>query len=313
MGQSQSSKFDKLFTLICTDNTEELTRQLRSCSSPEQTSCLSNLSDADKSATLLMYAAFYGNMAICRLLLESGAQLFSRDNEGRNVLFYAIAGQAYNVAKYLIENALTDFDNDTRKNFINNSDNTGETCLHEAVKVHAVSCIELLLKHEIDVNIVNKDGVTALHRAVDLGKCFLIASIVSNIQMNLGHPDIVRLLLKHKAELNTKDASGWTPLHVASAHNDVELVRLLINRGARLNATDNQGHSPLKWARETGSRDVFSYLKSQGGKEFDSSSTSTASTATTAPQRSSKKRKNLTKISSTTTVQDDNPTEKINF
>ncbi len=131
--------------------------------------------------------------------------------------------------------------------------------------------------------------------------------------MNLGHPDIVRLLLKHKAELNTKDASGWTPLHVASAHNDVELVRLLINRGARLNATDNQGHSPLKWARETGSRDVFSYLKSQGGKEFDSSSTSTASTATTAPQRSSKKRKNLTKISSTTTVQDDNPTEKINF
>jgi ankyrin repeat protein len=170
MGQSQSSKFDKLFTLICTDNTEELSRQLRSCSSPEQTKCLSNLSDADKSATLLMYAAFYGNMAICRLLLESGAQIFSRDNEGRNVLFYAIAGQAYNVAKYLIETALIDFDNEIRKNFINNSDNTGETCLHEAVKVHAVSCIELLLKHDIDVNIVNKDGVTALHRAVDLGK-----------------------------------------------------------------------------------------------------------------------------------------------
>jgi hypothetical protein len=169
MGQSQSSKFDKLFTLICTDNTEELSRQLRSCSSPEQTKGLSNLSDTDKAATLLMYAAFYGNMAICRLLLESGAQLFSRDNEGRNVLFYAIAGQAYNVAKYLIETSLADFDAETRKNFINNSDNTAETCLHEAVKVHAVSCIELLLKHEIDVNIVNKDGVTALHRAVDLG------------------------------------------------------------------------------------------------------------------------------------------------
>jgi len=105
-----------------------------------------------------------------------------------------------------------------------------------------------------------------------------------------GHPDIVRLLLKHKAELNTKDASGWTPLHVASAHNDVELVRLLINRGARLNATDNQGHSPLKWARETGSRDVFSYLKSQGGKEFDS----------TTPQRISKKRQNLRKSSTST-------------
>jgi ankyrin repeat protein len=120
-------------------------------------------------------------------------------------------------------------------------------------------------------------------------------------------------LLKHKAELNTKDASGWTPLHVASAHNDVELVRLLINRGARLNATDNQGHSPLKWARETGSRDVFSYLKSQGGKEFDSSSstTTTAAAAVAAPQRLSKKRKSLNKSSPPTTVQEENPIEKI--
>ena len=87
----------------------------------------------------------------------------------------------------------------------------------------------------------------------------------------IGHQDIVKLLLKSKAELNTKDSSGWTPLHVASAHNDIELVRLLLNRGAYLNITDYQGHSPLKWARETGSRDVFAYLKSQGGKEFDSS------------------------------------------
>lgn len=176
MGQSQSSKFDKLFTLICTDNTEELTRQLRSCSSPEQTTCLANLSDKDKSATLLMYASFYGNLANCHLLLESGARLLSRDNEGRNVLFYAIAGQAYNVAKHLIETALNEFDKDTRQNFLNNSDNTGETCLHEAVKIHALSCIELLLKHEIDVNIVNKDGVTALHRAVDLGMLRMISA-----------------------------------------------------------------------------------------------------------------------------------------
>jgi hypothetical protein len=156
--------------LICTNNADELSRQLRSCSSAEQTACLSNLSDSDKAATLLMYAAFYGNMSICQLLLDTGATLHTRDNEGRNVLFYAIAGQAYHIAQHLIESALTSCDAETRKNFINNAENTGETCLHEAVKVHAVSCIELLLKHEIDVNIMNKDGVTALHRAVDLGK-----------------------------------------------------------------------------------------------------------------------------------------------
>lgn len=104
--------------------------------------------------------------------------------------------------------------------------------------------------------------------------------------------------------MNTKDASGWTPLHVASAHNDVELVRLLLNRGARVNATDNQGHSPLKWARETGSRDVFTYLKNQGGKEFDSSSASAASSGPPS-QRSSKKRRSLIKPSTSSTTPDD--------
>ncbi|CAF0995504.1 unnamed protein product [Rotaria sp. Silwood1] len=254
MGQSQSAKFNKFFTLICTDNSEELERQLRSCSSPEQTANLSNLCDPDEGVTLLMYAAFYGNKTICQLLIESGAYVFRQDYKGRNVLYHAITSQSYNVVRYLLENIIDTVDNEVREKFINNKDVMGETCLHEAVKVHAVSCIELLIKYDIDVNIVNNDGITALHRAVDLG-----------------HQDIVRLLLKHKAELNTKDGSGWTPLHVASAHNDIELVRLLVNRGANLNTTDCQGHSPLKWARETGSRDVFTYLKSQGAKEFDSS------------------------------------------
>lgn len=170
MGQSQSSKFERLFTLICTDNAEELTRQLSLCSSTEQKKSLSNLSDADKNITLLMYAAFYGNKKICGLLLESGAQLSSRDNEGHNVLFYAMAGQSYNVAKYLIETSIAQLDVEKQKSFINNLDNDGETCLHEAVKIHALTSIELLIKYGIDVNIANKVGATALHRAVDLGR-----------------------------------------------------------------------------------------------------------------------------------------------
>ncbi|CAF3014332.1 unnamed protein product [Rotaria socialis] len=269
MGQSQSAKFDKMFTLICTNNATELERQIRSCSSAEQKANLSNLSDTNQGVTLLMYAAFYGNKNVCHLLIEAGAEVFSRDHEGRNVLYYAITSQSFHVVKYLLENVITEVDSDARQNFINNRDSMGETCLHEAVKIHAVSCIDLVLKADIDVNIVNNDGITALHRAVDLG-----------------HQDIVRLLLKYKVELNTKDASGWTPLHVASAHNDLELVRLLVNRGANLNATDSQGHSPLKWARESGSRDVFTYLKAQGAKEFDSSQPQ-------PPQRSSKKKNNV--------------------
>jgi ankyrin repeat protein len=73
--------------------------------------------------------------------------------------------------EYLIENVIIDVDASLQQDFINNKDHMGETCLHEADKVHALSCIEILLKHNIDVNIVNNDGITSLHRAVDLGKC----------------------------------------------------------------------------------------------------------------------------------------------
>lgn len=171
MGQSQSTKFEKLFTLICTNNIEELRRQLCLCSSSEQTASLVNLTDTDKGATLLMYAAFYGNKTICQLLIESGAKVFSQDTDRRNVLYYAVTSQAYNVVEYLIESVIIDVDVSLQQDFINNKDHMGETCLHEAVKVHALSCIEILLKHNIDVNIVNNDGITSLHRAVDLGKC----------------------------------------------------------------------------------------------------------------------------------------------
>ena len=170
MGQLQSTEFDKFFTLICTNNTDELERRLRSCSSSEQKADLSNLTDTYKAATLLMYGAFYGNKAICQLLIESGAEIFHRDKEGRNVLYYAITSQSCDVIKYLFESVLVNVDKDARRNFINNRDSIGETCLHEAVTIDAVNCVELLLKYEIDVNIVNNDGVTALHRAVDNGK-----------------------------------------------------------------------------------------------------------------------------------------------
>lgn len=97
--------------------------------------------------------------------------------------------------------------------------------------------------------------------------------------------------------------SGWTSLHVAAAHNDIEMVRLLVNRGARINVTDLQGHSPLKWARETNSQDVFAYLKSQGAKEFESSTSNPPSARSS--QRSNRKQVSSPKVTASTTTTTD--------
>ncbi|CAF1035288.1 unnamed protein product [Didymodactylos carnosus] len=264
MGQSQSSKFDKYFSLICTDNVDELRKQLNSLTN-EQANLICNLHDIDKGTgtTLLMYAAFYGNALICKLLIDNGASKVKLDCSKRNVLYYSIAGQSYNVAKYLMDTC----DANTKQTFINNIDQNNETALHEAVKTQNLHCIDLLLINHIDVNVLNKGGISALHIAVDLGKV-----------------DIVRLLLKHKANPNTKDSSNWTPVHVASAHNDLNILRLLLSRGGKVNITDQYGQTPLQWARETKSKDVLHYLKKIGAKEYTSSiSLSTGATTPSIP------------------------------
>lgn len=170
MGQTQANKFEKYFTLICTNNYDELSKQFRLCSTAEQLETLANLTDTEKAATLLMYAAYYGDPKITKLLIESGADVLSNDAEGRHCLFYAIAGKSVTVVQYFIEIVSTKFDEETQKEFLNTQDRVGDTCLHEAVKFNRLQSIELLIKYSININTRNKEGITALHRAIDLGK-----------------------------------------------------------------------------------------------------------------------------------------------
>ena len=110
-------------------------------------------------------------------------------------------------------------------------------------------------------------------------------------QIFKGHQEIVQLLIQHKADLNVKTIFGWTPLHLACSQDDIELVHLLVRSGANVNATDNQGRSILKWVCETGSKDIFQYLKNHNGKDFD------LSTKRRSSQHSNKRRRNLTSVS----------------
>jgi ankyrin repeat protein len=163
--------------------------------------------------------------------------------------------------------------------------------------------IEQLLKKGADVNIADKNGVTPLMFASELGgSVSLLLEHGAKVNgkdhtgktplmyaMNNRGLGAVADLLKHGAEINARDAQGTTPLMIAirSAVHDpvrlygedliqkrkiekesyVELIRFLIERGADVNARDKVGNRPLKLAEAQKQAEVVELLKKAGAKE----------------------------------------------
>lgn len=93
-----------------------------------------------------------------------------------------------------------------------------------ALKINAVSVIDLLLKCGLDTELHAKRESTFLYKAAAAG----------NIE-------IVRLLLKYGANIRAVDELGNTCLHAAVSSGNSEVVMQLINGGAPINAMSNYG------------------------------------------------------------------------
>nr|XP_020661894.1 inversin-like isoform X1 [Pogona vitticeps] len=101
----------------------------------------------------------------------------------------------------------------------------------------------LNLKVDIDINMADKYGGTALH-----------AAALS------GHVSTVQLLLKHNAQVDATDVMKHTPLFRACEMGHKEVIQTLIKGGARVDLVDQDGHSPLHWAALGGNPDVCQIL-----------------------------------------------------
>ena len=137
---------------------------------------------------------------------------------------------------------------------VNSCDQHGETILHKAIRLshydtpddhamikdyshHALIpkekmqflLVNLLIKHNIDINIVNNYGQSALHLAV-----------------REGNFNIIQLLIQNDANINIADKYGNTPLHVAVCNNYKNIIILLIENGGDIVLKNNRNKTPLR-------------------------------------------------------------------
>ncbi|XP_033212323.1 transient receptor potential channel pyrexia-like [Belonocnema kinseyi] len=217
-----------------------------------------NINNIDLSGTTpLMFAAFSGDIACLKYLIERGVNLnYVSPLYGHCALHSATAGNRTEAAKILLDNGsdLNNVLNDPcmlpvlhyairiksealAELFIERGANPtykttiGETPLHVACSVQSLKCCELLLKKsEVNVNALDEMHRTPLHYA--------IMSNGSSIK-------IVELLLKHGAMVNSIDKTGHSPFHIAALGEQSECVEMLIMNGADVSATTSKGVSAL--------------------------------------------------------------------
>ncbi len=170
----------------------------------------------DDGASALTLAAREGHTEIVHLLLEAGANAKS---EGWALLLASEGGHDEIVAALLQAGAPV------------NPGSLQWTALMGASRAGHTNIVETLLKAGADVNARDADGSSALMMAV-----------------TGGHPDIVRILLQAHAQVDDRLADGSTPLMMAAREGHVEIIQELIRGRADARLKDITGRTAAYWA-----------------------------------------------------------------
>ena len=113
-------------------------------------------------------------------------------------------------------------------------DGDGDTCLHNAIrKGCSKDVLQTLIDHDVDVNVTNKYGQTALFPACQKGNV-----------------DVINFLLDAGSKPNITDTYCQTALMVARKNRNADAINVLLNAGAKLNSRyvygDNDLHKAVK-------------------------------------------------------------------
>src|SRR6266404_1148492 len=148
------------------------------------------------------------------------------------------------------------------------------TALHSASRAGHPRIVRSLLRHGLDVDILNGECMTPLGyaRHCDVVECLIYHGADVNWKTILGYTllhraayngliDVIRVLLKHNADVNVQDMDGQTPLQMAilgcagcraGRRGDyLQIVRQLLQHGANPNARDEKHQTPLHFVSRT--------------------------------------------------------------
>ncbi|KAJ8131064.1 hypothetical protein O1611_g2561 [Lasiodiplodia mahajangana] len=222
----------------------------------------------------LILAATRGYELIARHLILFNADVARVDDNGRSPLFHAAQNNHEVVVNILLEYAHNH--SELCESIIDHQDRHGITPLIMACREGRGKIATLLLDAGARLEMVDKDGHTALYYAIksnnepgrldpiveflDIGKALLRAA-------ELGHKQVIEDCLTSATNDGdnrlcnfSRAGDGDRALHIAAEKGYEDIVRLLIEFNADINALDEGGRTPLISAAIAGEVDIVSLL-----------------------------------------------------
>ncbi|OAQ60148.1 ankyrin repeat domain-containing protein [Pochonia chlamydosporia 170] len=219
-----------------------------------------------KMVRLLFDVIERGKEELVQMLLENGADVTAKDNDGWTALHLAVALGHEGVVRVLLENGAD----------VTAKHNDGWTALHLAAMVGHDGVVRAFLENGADVTAKDDDGRTALRFAAATGHEGVVRELLENgadvtaksndgltaLQgaARIGHKEVVQVLLENGADVAAKDNDEWTALHLAAMVGHEGVVQVLLKNGADVTAKDDDGRTALQSAAMFGHEGVLRML-----------------------------------------------------
>jgi ankyrin repeat protein len=187
----------------------------------------------------LMKACWEGDAAIVRLLLERGADVDARSEDGGAAIFDAVSRERAEIVGILLAAGAD-------PNVVNVY---MQSPLSNAVAAAQVEIVEALLRAKAKQELPGLVLTPLVHAVF------------------AGNGDMVRRLVRHGARIDHASEYGQTALSSAITAGKPEMVALLIELGANVNQKAPDGATPLAMARDGDQEDVARMLIAAGAKE----------------------------------------------
>ena len=171
--------------------------------------------------SLLHSLAANGRELAVQLLLDKGAPVDARDDQGNTLLNCAVVEEHESTARMLLRRGA---DHNIRNKL-------GNTPLMTATLKGSEKVIKVLLDGGADIETRDKDQNTTL-----------MSAVMDNFL------PVVKLLIQRGANLEAKNQAGRTAFMLAVLLGNEKSVRLLLNKGVDIEAKDNDGNTPLMLA-----------------------------------------------------------------